>query len=275
MKNIIVPTDFSVNAGYALNYAAEYANTINATITIVHIFNIPVLTDAAVIDQSMIDHWQKDNKKALFQISERVLSKHSNLKIETESILGFTSDEILALTATHKYAMIIMGSKGNSDVGGNVFGNTTSNIIRTSKIPVLVIPPGLTYKPIQRVALACHKDELLTEKVVREISDFIGELKAKMYILDIVRELAEPISKSYEETNKIKSHFNALSPSVHIIEDEKVVHGINDFGEENEIDIVIMIPEKHTLFERLFTEIHTIHMARSTNRPLLVLSSEI
>ena len=42
MKTIIVPTDFSETAANALNYAIEMAKEINASITLLHAYIVPV-----------------------------------------------------------------------------------------------------------------------------------------------------------------------------------------------------------------------------------------
>jgi nucleotide-binding universal stress UspA family protein len=145
----------------------------------------------------------------------------------------------------------------------------TSEVLRDCQIPVLVIPPNTVFKEIKKVALACHKDHLMTDKVVQTILEFTTLFQIEFHIIDIVRENTTPTSEVNAEAEKIKNHFETLHPQIHIIPDEKVVHGVNEFADKNDIDVVIMISHKHSFFERLFTEIHTDHMSKATHRPFL------
>ena len=43
MKTLIVVTDFSPAASNAVNYAADMALTINATLLILHVYQLPVI----------------------------------------------------------------------------------------------------------------------------------------------------------------------------------------------------------------------------------------
>jgi nucleotide-binding universal stress UspA family protein len=244
-----------------------------ASITLLHAFHFPVITDAVVMQESTIETWEKDNKDELHKIATKLQETHPKLKISTLARLGFAVDEILALVDSHHIDLIVMGSKGTGSFGDDFLGNVTSDVITDTRKPVLIIPPETYYKPIKRIVFACENENLVTEEVASVIKEFAGTFQAQLYILDVIREYAAPLSEPYEETNKIKAHFNNLSPIINIIEDEKVVHGINKFAKENDIDMVIMIPGHHNFFERMFTEIHTRHMAHDTHSPLLIIPS--
>ena len=42
MKTIVVPTDFSASAEHASIYAAELAKSINATVLLLHVYQMPI-----------------------------------------------------------------------------------------------------------------------------------------------------------------------------------------------------------------------------------------
>jgi nucleotide-binding universal stress UspA family protein len=274
MKNILIPTDFSLKSSYAIYYGAALAEAMNAGVTLLHAYHFPIMTDAAVMQESTLENWEKDNKEELRKIASSLHKKHPALKIETATRMGFAVEEILGLSASHHIDLLVMGSKGMGSFGDDILGNVTSDVVRDSNVPVLVIPPEVTYKALKQIVLACYDERMITPKVEHVISDFVNAFHAAFNILDVRRETAEPVSVSYEETNRMISHFNELKPVVHIIEDEKVVHGINEFAEHNDIDLIAMIPGKHNFFERMFTEIHTRHMAHDTKRPLLVIPND-
>ena len=50
MNIIVVPTDFSPSADNAMKYAAELAQTVNASLLLVHVYQIPVsMSDVPVL----------------------------------------------------------------------------------------------------------------------------------------------------------------------------------------------------------------------------------
>ena len=52
------------------------------------------------------------------------------------------------------------------------------------------------------------------------------------------------------------------------------VKGINDFVTEHQINLVITIPKKHGLFDRLFKRSHTKHLAFHTHIPIMCIHED-
>jgi nucleotide-binding universal stress UspA family protein len=270
MKSILIPTDFSVNAGYAVNYGSCMASAINDSVMLFNTFQLPLIVDAGVLPAYTIDHWQKENEKGLQKIASQLQKSHDGLDVGMETRLGFADEEIKSMAVSGKYDMIVIGSKGagKSDKAG--FGNVANDIVRDSNIPVLVIPPGFTYKPLKKIALACHKDQVLTGGVIAFITAFVNLFNAQLHIVDVVKKLPVNLLEPEDDTHKIKAHFTEFNPPVHIVEDDELAHGINQFAEENDIGMIIMILEKHSFFERLFMRTHTGNLAKETHGPLLI-----
>jgi len=270
MKSILIPTDFSINAGYAVEYGAELAKKMNASVTLIHTFHVPIFADQVYIEETTIDNWEKDCKAKLDEMARELELKY-DITVKTEVKIGFAVEEIVS--PDEKFDMVVMGSRGESDLQDVFFGNVTIDVIQRSKIPVLVIPPKADYSPISNIVLACNNEEFITDNVSRVIKEFANTFSSKLYLLNIVNEYEGPVSAAYNETNKIKRHFDGIDASVNVLVENKVVTGINEFSENVNAGMVIMIPDKHTLMERMFTEIHTRHMAKIAHRPLLVVPS--
>ena len=267
MKSILIPTDFSLNAEYAVEYGAEIAKKMNASITLLHSFHVPIFADQVYIEETTIDNWTKDCKVKLNEMAADLIKTY-DITVKTDVKIGFAVEEIVS--PDEKYGMVVMGSRGESELGDVFFGNVTQDVIQRSRIPVLVIPPKVAYSPINNIVLACNKEEFITDNVSEFIKEIANTFSAKLYLLNIVNEYEGPVSAAYNETNKIKKHFEGIDTSVNVMAENKVVTGINEFSENVNAGMVIMIPDKHTVMERMFTEIHTRHMAKIANRPLLV-----
>ena len=267
MKSILIPTDFSKNSEYAIEYGAAMAKKMNASITLLHAFHVPIFADQVYIEETTIDNWAKDCNTKLGEMAHNLKLKYG-IPVKKEVKMGFAVEEIVF--PDEKYDMIVMGSKGESELGDVFFGNVTQDVIQRSGIPVLVIPPKVVYSPISNIVLACNNEEFITDSVSGIIKEIANTFSAKLYLLNIVNEYEGPVSAAYSETNKIKKHFDGIDTSVNVMAENKVVTGINEFSENVNAGMVIMIPDKHTIMERMFTEIHTRHMAKIAHRPLLV-----
>jgi len=267
MKSILIPTDFSKNAEYAMAYGAEIAKKMHASITLLHTFHVPIFADQVYIEETTIENWEKDCTAKLEEMAANITQKY-DVTVKTEVKIGFAVEEIVS--PSEKYDMVIIGSRGESDLGDVFFGNVAQDVIQHSKIPVLVIPPNVVYGPMRNIVLACNNEELITDSVVGVVKEFAHTFNSKLFLLNIVSEYEGPVSAAYNETNKIKKHFDGIDTSVNVLMENKVVTGINEFSENVNAGMVIMIPDKHTMMERMFTEIHTRHMAKIGHKPLLI-----
>ena len=77
MKTIIVPTDFSPVATNAMNFAADMAENINASVTLLHVYQVPVsMTDVPVVLVSS-DELRKSSEEKL-EILKQELAQNTS-----------------------------------------------------------------------------------------------------------------------------------------------------------------------------------------------------
>jgi nucleotide-binding universal stress UspA family protein len=65
--------------------------------------------------------------------------------------------------------------------------------------------------------------------------------------------------------------FDGLDTRFHFIEHENVQDAMNDFIEQNQMDMLIMIPKRHSFFESLFRKSQTKEMLYQSHIPILAL----
>src|SRR5690606_17469291 len=131
MKTIIVPTDFSPAATCAMNYAADMAVQIDASILLLHIYQVPIaITDAPLVLVSVDDLREGAEQKleSLKQGLEHITS--GKIKIYTEAKLGDTIDELQSTCEKIKPFAVVMGAMGHTALERGLFGSTTLSAIR-------------------------------------------------------------------------------------------------------------------------------------------------
>ena len=270
MKTLIVPTDFSPVANNALNYAAEMARALDASILILNIYQVPVtFTEVPVIALSLEE--LKEISQAKLDAAKKDLEQRTGgtLKIYTENRLGDVVDEIEAVAKSIQPLAIVMGTKGHSAVERLFLGSNTLTAIRHLTSPVLVIPPDAQYKPIKRIGFACDMNKVVESTPVKPIHQFCNDLHAQLFVLNVDHKNRHFTPATPEESLLLHTMLEDLNPSYHFLENSDVETGIEDFAQKNNVDLVITIPKRHTLLEGLFQKSHTQDFIFHAHLPIL------
>lgn len=271
MKTIIVPTDFSPVALNATNYAIDMALAINASIMLLHIYQIPVaVTDTPLILVS-VDELKADAEKRLDlarQELERVTG--GKVKIYTEARLGNVTDELQDIgLKTQPYA-IIMGTTGHSAVERVIFGSNTLSVIKHITWPVICVPTGKAFgNGIKKIGLACDLREVAETVPAEGIKKFAAQFDAEFHVLNI--HFDETPEVSSEQSSLLQTALSELNPQFHFIQKKDIEDGVHEFAETNNLDLIITIPKKHKLLEGLFKKSSTKQLIYHSHIPVMTL----
>jgi len=272
MKTILVPTDFSDVSKNAVDYAVELAKSVKAKLVLLHVYHIPSVNYDAAVYIPSLDEIEKGCLKALETISDSIKEKYPLVIIDYKCACGFAVEEINQIAKDEKADLIVMGMQGAGVLTEKLMGSTTTALIRKTKHPVLVIDKKIKFKPIQKIVLATDYHKLENKEVLNPLKEFAKTFNAQLYLLNVVKEdvLVPTIDEAVEGINLEKS-FEGLKHNFHSIKNDDVVLGINDFVNENNIDIVTMIPRSHNFIWNLFNEPTSKKMAFHSNIPILTL----
>ena len=88
MNTIIVPTDFSPAADNAAEYAAKLAQRLNASVLLLHVYQLPVpMTDYPVL-MVTVEDLKKGAEEGLNRTLEAAQLKYPGVHFQVESRLG-------------------------------------------------------------------------------------------------------------------------------------------------------------------------------------------
>ena len=271
MKTIIVPTDFSPTATNAMNFAADMAVNINASLMLLHVYQVPVsMTDVPVVLVSS-DELKKSAEKNLHESKEAVTHITSGkIRVYTEAVLGDVSDELEEVCEEIDPFAVIMGTRGASGVERVLFGSTTLTAIRHLKWPVIVVPPGKEYGAgIKKIGFACDFEKVVETTPVQFIRNMVKEFGAELHVLNVDHEGKHFKPETPEESMLLHELIADLHPNYHFIEHADVEDGINDFVDKNNIDLLITIPKKHKLLDSLFKKSSTKQLVTQSHVPVM------
>ena len=271
MKTIIVPTDFSPTATNALHYAIHLANQVKANLVLTHVYQVPVsYTDAPIVLVS-VEELRKSATARIQKLKEEV--EHlvgAQTKIYIEVILGTVVDELENLCNKIKPFAVVMGTKGDSGVERVLFGSNTLLAIRRLTWPVICVPPGKTYgKGIKKIGFACDFEKVVDSTPAPAIKAFVKAFGAHLDVLNINPDGKAREEEMPEQSLLIQTMLSELKPAFHFIQHRDIEDGINEFAIKNELDLVITIPKKHNLIERIFKETSSKQLIYHGNVPIL------
>jgi len=157
MKTIIVPTDFSPVSINAMNFATNMALSIDASILLLNVYNIPVSYSEVPMVLVSVEELKKESETKLEELKKGIIHITSGkIKVHTESRMGNTVDELEELCSKIQPFAVVMGAKGKSGIEKMIFGSTTLTAIRHLTWPVVCVPPGKEYnKGIKKIGFAC------------------------------------------------------------------------------------------------------------------------
>src|SRR5690349_10045678 len=131
MKTIVIPTDFSAAANNAVHYGADMALAVNASVLLLHVYNIPIALGDVPVALLSVDELKAAAESNINNLKKELEQKMpGKLKIYAETRLGTVVDELEDLTQKiHPFA-VVMGTTGLSAVERTLFGSNTLTAIK-------------------------------------------------------------------------------------------------------------------------------------------------
>jgi nucleotide-binding universal stress UspA family protein len=271
MKRIIVPTDFSASATSAMNYAVEMAKEIGAAIHLYHVYQVPVaVSDVPVVIVS-VEELKKNAEEQLQYLKKSLehITSDKPVTITTEATMGNTVDELEDLCKRVHPFLVVMGSRGSTGMERILFGSTTLTAIKHLTCPVIVIPPGSTFKGIKKIGFACDFRKVIETTPTHYIEELVQLFGASLHVLNVDYDNKHFKPETPEESIYLHTLLKDLDPQYHFIQEKDIEDGINKFAEENNLDLVITIPKKHKLLDSLFRKSSTRQLVFESHIPVL------
>jgi nucleotide-binding universal stress UspA family protein len=271
MKTIIIPTDFSAIATNAMHYGIDMAKATNASILLLHVYQVPVsFTDTPIVLVS-VEELRKGAEEQIMRLKEEVEHMTSGtLKVYTETRLGNVADELENLCNKINPFAVVMGTKGASGVERILFGSNTLTAIRHLTWPVICVPPGKTYgNGIKKIGFACDYKDVVKTTPTHFIIDFVKEFHAELDVLNVDYHNRHFKPETPEQSILLHTMLEAANPTYHFIEHADIEDGINEFAEKNNLDLIITIPKKHRLLDSVFKTSSTKQLVYQSHVPVM------
>jgi len=270
MKTIVVATDFSSAALNAAKYATNMALTIHANILLLHVIEIQmVYSDVPIIINDK--ETMKEAEKNMVALKNELIKKTGGkIAIESEIKTGTFFQELkMTCEQVHPYVVII-GNQGKSALERVFIGEHAVYTMKHLKWPLISVPATSNFLSIQKIGIACDFNHVVETIPLDEIKSLVREYKAELHIFNIGKnEVFDP--ELVFESGLLQELLLELKPIYHFITNKDIDLSILQLVEEHRIDLLIVIPKRHSLIDRLIHHSHTKEMVLHSHVPVLSL----
>ena len=258
MKTIIAATDFSAPAENAMLYAAAMASKVKASLILLHVYQIPVSMAEVPVLMISAEELRHAADEGLKNAKAIVASAYPLLEVNIESRLGEVTEELNELCKSIGPVAIVTGKHGSSGLERLFFGSTSLSIVRHSNYPVIVIPDHTNNHEIKNIALAVDdlKDQLPKEKIRK----FISTVGAQLHIVHV-----QSNKTAVNELDEVVSFLGSKCTTIH---SDEFFEGLQNYLMEHHIDMLIILPHKHSFMERLTFRTHTEELLKKLSIPV-------
>lgn len=266
MRKILIPTDFSSNAMGALQYGVGLANAIgNVELTLLHTYEVHSNAGMFV---SVSDFMKKDAVDQSLDAIKAVEPRLQNgVTIDSQILRGPTVDLITDFARRNRYDLILMGTQGASGLQEIFFGSTTNAVLKQTEVPVIAVPAGYRYSPVEKIVLAIDEEGLEDREMVKPLAAVSKAFDAPVCVFHQ--------SAAFEQDGIDPSVDEALSGIDHSfhyeLEEENVNESINNFVVDCGAQLLVMVRRRRGFLEEVFHVSATTRKVFNTPVPLLIL----
>jgi nucleotide-binding universal stress UspA family protein len=241
MKKILVPTDFSEHAGYALKVAAQIAKKNNGEIILLHMLELPHQAGDAIgqgtdIPEIMIF------KNAVINRLEDLMDDECLEGLKVSEVIQFelAFNGIMNISKKNDVDLIVMGSHGASGFKEMFIGSNAEKAVRFSEIPVLIVKRDEGDFDINKFVFASDfSDEI--KAPFKKVVEFANKLDAELHLVMINTPSSfKPTHIANEIMNDFISSFSVNKSSCHVYNDVNVENGILNFANYIDADLIGM-----------------------------------
>ena len=280
MKTIIACTDFSPDATNATQYAAALASATKAKLVLFSYFDYPVATTdfPEIYPATFGEEMEADFERTLQEIKVELARSYP---IEIECVVRSYSlhSDLEELFHAEQADLVVMGIAGKNMVLNALAGNVTTAAIRHGKLPLLVVPRGVVFHPVQKILFSCDDYSIPNPDTLRILRDLAITFDAYIEVLNFFdlekMQAAAPQGVRPDAKINLVALLTGTRHGFSYHNKDVVDKGIQYEAVRSSADLVAMISHHHSFWSTLLNQSDTQRIATTISLPLLVLGEKV
>lgn len=271
MKIIILATDFSPNANLAAHFAGQLARDQQAELILLHAFHVWPTNAAKTGDFPLsVEATRESSEKSLRKLADDLREKFGfDLSVRYIAREGHTMNTIRSVAADEQADLLIMSTVGTAPQSAQLLGSVATAMVAETNVPLLLIPPGVTYEQLKTVVLGI---DLVTPPSAIALDTALSLARSFGSVIDVLCISDKP--DDIEMKHRAEHIRHLLLPQPHTLTVEMgddIYDTLLGFAHTNKADLIIMLPQMRNWLCKLVAEGETQRMARLTDIPLLAI----
>lgn len=262
-QRMLLMTDFSEDAQYALAYGLQVAKLVRAQVWVQHVYYIPpdAVGEVSITREALQNYEQ--------QMLQQFETLRQQLDIAPEVPLLIEHGDLIMrmnhLIDQEHIDLVVVGNRGKGFLT-NLLGSNTVKIIHHAHCSVLAVPEQASFPPFERVVFAADLQKLSPE-VLTYINQFTQHFPASVDILHVYKKGDHDV----ENPKQLDKVFDLVPHTFYYVWTEEIEEGIQQHIEEHGNDLLMLVPRAHPLFDKLFQRSISRKLAYHSRVPLLAI----
>src|SRR6185312_8716782 len=182
-------------------------------------------------------------------------------------------DTLEAYVLNNDIQYIVMGTTGSTRLGEMLMGGNTLNIVKRRIVPVIIVPPNAQSTSAKNVMLLTDFKDIDFTIPVHTVKGVLDLFKPRLHVVNVDHEHYVQVTEEYE-TNKRKLEANLAdySPEFYFIRLFDFMDAINQFVADNNIDLILTFPRRHSFLSNIFKTTSTVKLAFHSHVPIVAIT---
>ena len=208
---------------------------------------------------------------------DRMTARKAEVKIRCVCKFGFAPDEILKAADVYQVDLVVMGMRGDGALRRALLGRTTLHVMREAIVPVLAVPLHAPFEGFRSVIFAVDLFRLPTSAVLQALRKFVKLFNSHLQVLHLYHEnsLEKEKEKALAALSLLDFQLHDLHFEVDFKQVEDIAAGIQRYVQEQQADLLVLVPQKHPFLERLLGKSLTQTVWSTADVPILALPGGI
>jgi nucleotide-binding universal stress UspA family protein len=276
MNKILVNTDFTKYADYAVMSAASLCEQTGAQLILLHVVNRPLNADddsyenyhdmprgTTIISNvknrldAIVNQYQLKNAKVIYELRYDVFKT------------------ILKHADRHQVDLIVMGAYGSSWSEGSLIGSNTERVMRQAEMPVLIVKEKFKDFNIENMVLASEFHGEIY-KVFPKMKKVIDLFDTKIHLLKInTPSRFQRTNDSLKLMEEFSKEFNLQGCSINTYNDLTIEDGIINFTKAIQADLVAITPDGLWRLANIFQKNITDRLIKKSVKVILSMKTHL
>ncbi|MFT4155682.1 universal stress protein [Parafilimonas sp.] len=275
MKSILIPTDFSDTSYHTISYGIALAKALSTEkIVIYNAYQpyVPEDPEYNPVSLSDLELYKEIGEQGMQKIKDVFQGgMPSSIELICEVDYNVVESGIIEVSEKYNAGLIIMNVSSTGALENLLFGSTAVSLSRHSKIPVLIVPAEAKFTKLDKMLLAIDLKNTKTISPIPHIRQLLDITHAQLDALHVLVHEKDTEEVREEDIEFLKTNFAGYKTQYFVEKAHTLTDGINDFADEHQSDMIIMIPKKRGWLESIFRRSESKAIVFHSHVPVLAI----